>query len=205
MKLFLTSLEITKELSNEFEKFTKKNINGLKVAFITDAMYAPYGVGRKLGEEYTNEDIRIYNDLYNWEIELIELSKGYPDDFSKFDVIYFNGGFPGYLAKTIRETGFEQILRERIDNDTIIVGSSAGSMIFGNSLRVQSYYPDEEIEEDGAIAAFNYLPFQIFPHYIEENHKELIERNKIEGEDIITLEDTEAISFDGENFLIFKK
>ena len=51
-----------------------------------------------------------------------------------YDVVYICGGDPNYLMKRINECGFNQKLLAYINQGGIVVGVSAGSMIFANDM-----------------------------------------------------------------------
>jgi len=46
-----------------------------------------------------------------------------------YDVIYFTGGNTPYLAKCVRETGFDEIVKKFVYADKVYVGMSAGSYL----------------------------------------------------------------------------
>ena len=50
-------------------------------------------------------------------------------DAMTFDVIFFTGGNTPYLAKRVRETGFDHIIKKMVYANKVYVGISAGSML----------------------------------------------------------------------------
>ena len=48
-----------------------------------------------------------------------------------FDVIYFSGGNTPYLAKRVRETGFDEIVKKMVFSNKVYIGMSAGKGIKG--------------------------------------------------------------------------
>lgn len=52
----------------------------------------------------------------------------------QFDLVYLCGGRTQYLLDRINDTGFRTALLEYIHNDGVVVGVSAGSIIFANNL-----------------------------------------------------------------------
>ena len=46
-----------------------------------------------------------------------------------FDVIFFTGGNTPYLAKRVRETHFDEIIKKMVYQNKVYVGISAGSML----------------------------------------------------------------------------
>ena len=51
------------------------------------------------------------------------------------DIIYFTGGDPGYLVRTIRDTAVFEAIRQRCEAGAVLAGSSAGAMVLGAYLR----------------------------------------------------------------------
>lgn len=56
------------------------------------------------------------------------------DDILKYDTVYFCGGDPEYLIRRINETGFRETIIRYAEGGGLIVGVSAGSIIFTNSV-----------------------------------------------------------------------
>jgi peptidase E len=46
-----------------------------------------------------------------------------------FDVIYFTGGWDGYLLDRIKQTGFDKIIKKMVYANKVYIGQSAGSVI----------------------------------------------------------------------------
>ncbi|HWS48639.1 MAG TPA: Type 1 glutamine amidotransferase-like domain-containing protein [Candidatus Methanoperedens sp.] len=109
------------------------------------------------------------------------------------DIIWFAGGMAGYLMYWLKRCGIDKNLKNILEkNNSWFVGSSAGSMVMGQSLDVgEWFFMDEEIGSVD-IKPMGFVDFDIFPHYeenlleqIKKNHK----RNKLyllkNGEEII--------------------
>lgn len=52
----------------------------------------------------------------------------------QYDVVYMCGGNTHYLLERINATGFNKSLMDYINNDGLVIGVSAGSLIFSNNL-----------------------------------------------------------------------
>ena len=72
----------------------------------------------------TEENIRVF-DLH----EGMSL-----DELRQYDLIYFCGGRTQYLLDRINETGFDATLKQYIAGSGMVLGVSAGSIIFANNL-----------------------------------------------------------------------
>ncbi len=194
MKLFLTSSTITSNLVKPFERLIGKDIHGLKCAFITDAMFAPSSnLTELIAKQYLEDDTNLLINDYKWDLDMIRLEEKVPEDFSKYDVIYVNGGLPSYLTKVIRETGFDKILADLIAKDIPYVGSSAGSMVMSDVQDAAEWYIGEEDPEVKDMPGLGYVNFQIYPHF-EENVLPEILKHKKEGLDYYLLRNGEAIA-----------
>lgn len=51
------------------------------------------------------------------------------EDVCVYDALYFPGGSATYLYEKIRTIGFDIIIKNMLDNGTVYVGASAGSMV----------------------------------------------------------------------------
>jgi len=60
-------------------------------------------------------------------------------DAMKFDVIYLTGGNTPYLAKRVKEAGFDKIIEEMIYANKVYIGMSAGSALLANHFNVDEF------------------------------------------------------------------
>ncbi len=198
MKLFLTSDTITKNLVGPFEKLIGKRINGLKVAFIPDAAF---GVNPKKDISWVEEERDFLIENYKWDITdfvLKDVQNVVFTSFVKYDVLFVNGGFSGYLAKEMRKVGFDKILPKLLEKGIVYVGSSAGSMVTSDVQDASSWYIGEPEPDAINIPGLGFVDFQIYPHFKLGLKNQIIEkRNK--KLDYYLLPDGTAISIDGEN------
>lgn len=56
------------------------------------------------------------------------------DELRTFDVVYLCGGDTIYLLERMHATGFHETLMEYIKDNGVVIGVSAGSLIFSNNL-----------------------------------------------------------------------
>ncbi|MED9905323.1 MAG: Type 1 glutamine amidotransferase-like domain-containing protein [Lachnospiraceae bacterium] len=56
-------------------------------------------------------------------------------EIEQYDIVYICGGNTEYLLNRINEVKFQQSLLPYINNDGVVVGVSAGSVIFANNLK----------------------------------------------------------------------
>lgn len=132
MNVILTSCGLdTKRIADVFTKMLPKPPSEVRAMFIPTAAISPDAIDvlpkclndlRHCGIK--DENIVVY-DLHT------ELKQPVGDSF---DVVYICGGDTKYLLKRINEQGFDQRLLDFISSGGIVVGVSAGSVIFANNL-----------------------------------------------------------------------
>lgn len=132
MNVLLTSCGLeTKAIEQVFLKMLNKEPSRIKAMFIPTAAISPDAIEvlpkclddlLKCG--IARENIFVYDlhDALNISIS------------DEYDVIYLCGGDPMYLLKRIRERGFDKELESFIRHGGVVVGVSAGSMIFADDM-----------------------------------------------------------------------
>lgn len=141
-KIVLTSCGIINEnLKGEFYKLLNKEIEKTKVLYITTAID---------GEDDSNtswidKEFKTILDLGIKKENIKEYKMDYEIDLSLYDMIYMMGGNTFYLLKKIRDTKFDIKLKEAINNSIVYVGSSAGSIILGNTIELALAYDKNHV------------------------------------------------------------
>ena len=82
------------------------------------------------------------------------------------DAIVVGGGNTWSLLKTMQENGLIDPIREKVLTGTPYIGWSAGSNVACPTLKTTNDMP---ITEPASFSAFNLIPFQINPHYLDAN------------------------------------
>ena len=132
MKVLLTSCGLeTEAIKNAFQKLLPKPAAEVKAIFIPTAANSPEAIfvlpkclNDLLDCGIKEENIFVY-DLHD-EIN--------PEQYGTYGVVYLCGGSPDYLLRRINEGGFRQKLQEFIGQDGVVLGVSAGSVIFAANL-----------------------------------------------------------------------
>ena len=106
------------------------------------------------------------------------------------DIVWFAGGMAGYLLYWIRRSELDKNL-SRILHHSIYIGSSAGSMIAGNSLDIAEWYPGDQEVGASIFPGLRLVDFDIYPHY-EESMLEVI-NNNYKGNKLYLLKNGEEI------------
>lgn len=99
--------------------------------------------------------------------------------FKNKNIIHIEGGNTFYLLKAIRETGFDEILKELLIEGKIYIGTSAGAYVMCPSIEV-SDWDDETVDRFGLseFTALNYVPFVLKVHYKDEEIEFVKEKMK---------------------------
>lgn len=114
-----------------FHGLFKKEFTKIRALFIPTAANDPDAIGvlpkcmnDLLKAGILAENIQVFDLHCNMAI----------DELLKYDVVYFTGGSPLYLLERINDTGFNQSIKQYVDNGGVYVGVSAGSIVATNNL-----------------------------------------------------------------------
>ena len=132
MRVMLTSCGLeTERLTGAFLKMLGKTPSSTKALFIPTAAIEADAIGvlpkcmnDLLKCAIPKENIKVFDLHNNMTIE----------ELLSFDVIYLAGGNASYLLSRINDTGFRNTLAEFIQGNGLLIGVSAGSLIFANNL-----------------------------------------------------------------------
>ena len=210
MKLFLigggelgrgnTSYE-TEEIDKEIVKTANKEKPNL--LFI--------GLASSYSDSYYDTIKKIYKNLgcetsYLKKKNIINNPDIAKNKIKNSDIIYIGGGDSIKLINEIKEYSIDTLLKEAIDNNTILVGYSAGAILLSNLGYSDSYILRGESNEYKFINGLNYTSINICPHYdtsIDKQNsleKEIIKR-KIE---VYALENNTALKIIDKDINIIK-
>jgi len=85
---------------------------------------------------------------------------------SEASAIVVGGGNTWMLLKKIRENKLIKVVREKVLGGTSYIGWSAGSNVACPTIRTTNDMP---VVQPDSFDAFNLIPFQINPHYLDAN------------------------------------
>ncbi len=88
------------------------------------------------------------------------------DAIRNADAIMVGGGNTWKLTRTLQDNGLIDLIREKIQKGTPYIGWSAGSNVACPTLRTTNDMP---IIAPLSFETFNLVPFQINPHYLDDN------------------------------------
>ena len=180
-KIVLTSCGvIDNNLKQEFLKLLNKKVEEAKMLYITTAID---------GEDdsdanWIDKEFQTILDLGIKEENVEEYKMDHDIDLSLYDMIYMMGGNTFYLLKKIRDTKFDIKLKEAIEKGTIYIGSSAGSIILGNTIELALAYDENQVNLRD-FTGLKVIDGIIFPH--ANKRQEFIKENKNKYKDKIYL------------------
>lgn len=132
MRVLLTSAGLeTEEIKECFVDMAGKEMSLVKALFIPTAAIdadaievLPKCMNDLLKCGILDTNINVYDLHAGMEIE----------ELQQYDVVYLCGGNTHYLLERINDTKFNKSLMEYINSNGLVIGVSAGSLIFSNHL-----------------------------------------------------------------------
>ena len=115
-------------------------------------------------------------------------------DLNAFDAIYVRGGDTFYLMDKIREFGFDKQIRNAIKKGIPYIGSSAGAIILGTTLKPAEIYGDDLVADGQNYEGLGIINGAIIPHMNQKSD----EYNKW----LKTWEGKSYILYDGNGIII---
>lgn len=132
MRVLLTSAGLeTEEIKEHFMKLIGKEMSEVKVLFIPTAAIDAEAI--EVLPKCMNDLLKC--GIQNRNIKVFDLHTGMEtDELRRYDVVYLCGGNTTYLLERVNATGFNTTLMEYIRTNGMVIGVSAGSLIFSNNL-----------------------------------------------------------------------
>jgi dipeptidase E len=185
-------------MKEEIIKLLQKPTYDVMVALINTAKNANPDLEHKSSSLQMMEELR-------FNIEEIDIEGKTEDELMKLlrlkDIIYVAGGNTFYLLNAMRACNFEKVIRKFLKEGKVYVGSSAGSIVAGRTIRTAGWKnPDKNIVGLKNLKGLNLVPFDIFVHYQPE-HAEIIKQQiknpKKRAKNLRILADGQAILVQG--------
>ena len=167
MKLLLASSG--KSIHKLLPRIVSKPIEQFKIGWVTTASKGVDDL------TYLKINKKMMEDL-SWNFEEIDIEGRIPAElrtlFIDKDIVYVEGGNTFYLLKAIKESGFDNVLKELIDRSVVYVGTSAGSYVMCPTIEMSTWKPSPKPRfglQD--LTALNYVPFLLSVHYDPKNRE----------------------------------
>ena len=122
-------------------------------------------------------------------------------DLRMFDAVYIMGGNTYTLMAKVRGSGFSSVLRDFIESDGLVYGTSAGAIILGASITPAAIGPESDENTVGLddMSGFDRLGgYLVAAHYTEEEDADLSELYKAECAPVVSIPETAGVFVDGE-------
>ncbi len=200
-RLLLTSQGIQPELKRVFLDLIKRPAE-TSVAFVTTAAY-----GEKKNPEWLDAyrvqlrecGIRDIADIDFRDKKHEELRRELADR----DVIFVNGGNTFYLLYYARESGFDRILPELLDEGKLYIGVSAGSYIVCPTIEAAEWkHADKNEIGITDLTALKLVPFIITAHF-GEKYRQVAEAEAAgTSYPLVALYDTQAVLVEGDKYRV---
>ena len=132
MKLILSSAGLENEvLKSQFLKLLDKDVKDVHPLFIPTAAIDPGAIA--VLPKCMNDLLKC--GIPEENVTVFDLHRNMsPEELKQYDLVYLTGGRTAYLLERINETGFRESLLGYIRENGLVLGVSAGSIIFANNL-----------------------------------------------------------------------
>ena len=207
MKLLLNGGGSTKELIPVMNKLNEIMDHSKPILYIPLAM---------------DESEHTYDSCYDWflqqvvnvDVPSVDMPRTFEELASKklnnYSAIFIGGGNTFKLLKGIKENGIFNKIIEYLNNNGIVIGGSAGAIIFGYDINSCLAMDDNDVNLIDT-KGFNVLNGKsIFGHYTNEDSIEAHESFKnyllnysLSKEEVIALPEEDTIFIDDSNISIF--
>lgn len=145
--------------------YPKNNIRDFLGAKPVKALFIPYAAVTFSYETYEEKVNERFREIGH-EVVSIHRFNDPVAAVKEAAAIIVGGGNTWKLLKTIRENKLIDVVREKVRTGTPYIGWSAGSNLACPTIRTTN---DMAIVEPDSFDAFNLIPFQINPHYLDAN------------------------------------
>jgi dipeptidase E len=145
--------------------YSKNNIKEFLGEKPVKALFIPYAAVSFSYETYEEKVNERFREIGH-EVESIHRFEDQVAEVKKARAIVVGGGNTWKLLKTIRDNRLIDVIREKVNSGTPYIGWSAGSNMACPTIKTTN---DMAIVEPDSFNAFNLIPFQINPHYLDAN------------------------------------
>lgn len=200
MRLFLTSEAKHPQSLKKINNYIK-DLKSKTVAYIPTAVN-----GRIPGAWKRGESIQVASRSCK-KLNVVELEdyiyKDVISEIREADVIWIAGGMSGYLTYWVRRVELDKALPEILDNGTVYIGSSAGSMICSKTQVSADWYLDDPEPGVEVIPGLGFIDFEIYPHYKDSQYSKI--KKLWKKGNLCLLKDGEAIVVEGKKIKFLGK
>ncbi len=147
--------------------YPKQNIKNFLGVKSINCLFIPYAAVTFSFDEYEEKVNNRFAELGH-EVTSIHGFSNPLEAVEKAEAIVVGGGNTWQLVKMLQENKLMDAIKNKVKNGTPYVGWSAGSNIACPSLRTTNDMP---IVEPQSFTTLGLIPFQINPHFLDENNE----------------------------------
>lgn len=155
--------------TNAGEEYLKYPVNQIKTfigEFIQSVLFIPYAVVTFSYDEYEKMVANRFNEI-GIRVVSIHHCNDPVNAINNAEAVVVGGGNTFKLLKTIQDNQLIEPIRQKVLNEkTPYIGWSAGANMACPTIRTTNDMP---VVEPKNMNAFNFIPFQINPHYQDNN------------------------------------
>ena len=113
-----------------------------------------------------------------YDVDIKEFSKEQlRQKLSTADIIFVAGGTTTYLLEKVKQSGFDQIVKELVKTGVIYIGSSAGSVLAGPNVEVDRMYDHRGLgRELDSYEGLGLVDFIVLPHADNKKYESVIQQ-----------------------------
>jgi dipeptidase E len=201
MKLFLSSVAISKQQAPHLIQLVGKKPKDIKLALIENAADVEDN-----SEKWMLPNRQVIQS-HNFDVELIDLRQYYGKQAEleaklvDKDVIWLGGGNTFYLRWLLKAVGADKIITKLARQGTVYGGGSAGAIVAGPTLKHFEAVDDVSDAPEVILGGLNFTDKVVVPHmdspkFIAIIHK-VNDKLKADGYKTVPLGDAQALVIDG--------
>lgn len=145
--------------------YPKNNIKEFLGGKLVKALFIPYAAVTFSFDKYEEKVSEKFREIGH-DIESIHRFRDPVEAVKNAKAIVVGGGNTWKLLKLIRDNNLIDIVRDKVFSGTPYIGWSAGSNVACPTIRTTNDMP---VVEPDSFNAFNLIPFQINPHFLDAN------------------------------------
>ncbi len=145
--------------------YPKDDIRAFLGREIKKTLFLPYAAVSFSYDKYALKVQERFDEI-GYEVDSIHLHKDPIAAVQEAEAIIVGGGNTWHLTRIIHDNQLIDVIRDKVLKGTPYVGWSAGSNMACPTIKTTNDMP---IIDPRGFHAFNFIPFQINPHYLDAN------------------------------------
>jgi len=163
MKLLLISNSTN--AGDTYLNHPKEEIAGFLCPGVKKVLFFPYAAVTFTYDEYEAKVATRFSE-FGVAVESVHRFSSARDAVLAAEAIVVGGGNTWQLARMLHDLNLIDVIREKVLTGTPYIGWSAGANVACPTIRTTNDMP---VVDPGGMHAFNLVPFQINPHYLDAN------------------------------------